>query len=415
LEQSNDEFDLKNQAYWISKIILWILKLNAMRQNFNYFFRYTRSERNGLFGITIVTCVLWATPKSYPFLWEKLNKTNDNNTILFKELIALKAEVTRNHPLFPNDSSVHQLFSFNPNTANMETLTTLGLSPKVASTLVHFREKGGRFLQKEDLKKVYGLKTDDYVRLEDCIDLEATNISTSSKVQDVCQKSYLMFPFDPNTVTTKTLLLMGMHAKTVNVLSNFRHKKGKFLKKEDLKKIYGLSATEYARFEPYIQIFDNQGLSPKDTSVAPSATQANRLKKSANKIIDVNQASLENFLELRGIGTTFAARILQRRETLGGFVRIDQIQEVFGISDSMYRRILPQLKLDANLQKIQKILINRVSESQIRHPYLTRKQAALLIRYRLNHGSYTTLNDLHSSRILPDTVLERVAPYLSFE
>ena len=263
MEQSNDEQDFANHPYRFSKIIFGILKLGAMRQNFNYYFRYTRSERNGLLGITMVTCVLWAIPKSYPFFWEKLNKTNDNNTILFKELIALKAEVTRDHPLFPNDSSVHQLFSFNPNTANMETLTTLGLSPKVANTLIHFREKGGQFLQKEDLKKVYGLKTDDYMRLEDCIDLETTNISTHNKVQDVCQKSYVMFPFDPNTVTTKTLLSMGMHAKTVNVLSNFRHKKGKFVQKEDLKKIYGLSATEYARFEPYIQILIIKGLEEK--------------------------------------------------------------------------------------------------------------------------------------------------------
>jgi DNA uptake protein ComE-like DNA-binding protein len=86
---------------------------------------------------------------------------------------------------------------------------------------------------------------------------------------------------------------------------------------------------------------------------------------------------------------------------------------VFGLSDSTYLSILPQLMLGDT--KLQKILINQVTASEIQHPYLTRKQAEILIRYRLNHGNYTELNDVRRSRILPDTVLERVAPYLSFE
>jgi competence protein ComEA len=384
-----------------------------MSQNFNYFFRYTRSERNGLFGITILTCMFWGLPQTYPFFSKKLNKTDDNNTILFRELIALEARATRDNLMFPNDSSVQNLFSFNPNTADMETLTTLGLAPKVALTLVHFREKGGIFFQKEDLKKIYGLKTEDYERLESCIDLETTNLNIPQGIQDVCQKSYVMTPFNPNTVSSKTLLLMGMDAKTVKVLSKFRHKNGKFYKKEDLKKIYGLSATEYERFAPYIQISDNQGFRGVDATTSSSVSNAKYSKKTNHNVIDVNKASLTDFLELRGIGTTFAVRILQRRKALGGFIRIAQIKEVFGMSDSTYHKILPQLRLSDT--QLQKILINQVKATEIQHPYLTRKQAEILIRYRLNHGSYTELNDVRRSRILPDTVLERVAPYLSFE
>jgi DNA uptake protein ComE-like DNA-binding protein len=196
-------------------------------------------------------------------------------------------------------------------------------------------------------------------------------------------------------------------------LSKFRHKNGKFYKKEDLKKIYGLSATEYERFAPYIQISDNQGFRGVDATTSSSVSNAKYSKKTNHNVIDVNKASLTDFLELRGIGTTFAVRILQRRKALGGFIRIAQIKEVFGMSDSTYHKILPQLRLSDT--QLQKILINQVKATEIQHPYLTRKQAEILIRYRLNHGSYTELNDVRRSRILPDTVLERVAPYLSFE
>ncbi|MBV6653255.1 MAG: helix-hairpin-helix domain-containing protein, partial [Mameliella sp.] len=50
-------------------------------------------------------------------------------------------------------------FVFDPNTLSADSLTLLGISGKTVKTLVRYREKGGRFKQPEDLKKVYGLST----------------------------------------------------------------------------------------------------------------------------------------------------------------------------------------------------------------------------------------------------------------
>lgn len=64
-------------------------------------------------------------------------------------------------------------FPFDPNTASFKELTSLGLSKKVANTLINFRKKGGKFYKKTDLKKVYGLDEEDYDRLEGYIKISS--------------------------------------------------------------------------------------------------------------------------------------------------------------------------------------------------------------------------------------------------
>lgn len=48
-------------------------------------------------------------------------------------------------------------FAFDPNTADSTQLLTLGFSPWQVRNIYKYRAKGGRFHQKEDLKKIYGM------------------------------------------------------------------------------------------------------------------------------------------------------------------------------------------------------------------------------------------------------------------
>ena len=49
------------------------------------------------------------------------------------------------------------LFKFDPNTIDSAKAIHLGIPLKQVNTLMHYREKGGRFYKKEDLLKLYGL------------------------------------------------------------------------------------------------------------------------------------------------------------------------------------------------------------------------------------------------------------------
>ncbi|MBR5398855.1 MAG: helix-hairpin-helix domain-containing protein [Bacteroidales bacterium] len=58
------------------------------------------------------------------------------------------------------------LFAFNPNTITIDSLQLLGLTQKQALTIIHYREKGGRFRKKEDFSKMYTVSPEKYLELE---------------------------------------------------------------------------------------------------------------------------------------------------------------------------------------------------------------------------------------------------------
>lgn len=57
---------------------------------------------------------------------------------------------------------------------------------------------------------------------------------------------------------------------------------------------------------------------------------------SAGSSISLNQATVEQIDTLPGIGPTLAERIIQWRESNGGFSAIEQLNEVSGIGDKLY-------------------------------------------------------------------------------
>src|SRR5687768_6360242 len=70
-------------------------------------------------------------------------------------------------------------------------------------------------------------------------------------------KSYTegaLFHFDPNTLSAAGWQKLGLNPRTIKTLLNYRNKGGRFYKKEDLKKIWGLPEAFYNRVEPFIAI-----------------------------------------------------------------------------------------------------------------------------------------------------------------
>ena len=66
-----------------------------------------------------------------------------------------------------------KLFRFNPNTVDSNRMMDLGFSPKIASRVIRYRLKGGRFRIRQDICKIYGLDSTFYSRLYPFIDLPA--------------------------------------------------------------------------------------------------------------------------------------------------------------------------------------------------------------------------------------------------
>lgn len=386
------------------------------------YFYYTRGERNGVLVLAALSLSLLVFPKLYLLLFKPNNSIVDFSTFEHEiaGFIGQKGTDSEMEGLvFQNDEPV--LFPFNPNNATKEDLIRLGLSPKVATTFVHFREKGGRFFKKEDFKKIYGVKEADYERLVDYIELENSghfspqSYGYTPQYNDskLAQHPIELKPFDPNTASEDELLGLGLDIRTVKVLLKYREKGGRFRTKEDLQKVYNLSDIDFLRISSYVQIAENQTVT-RGYLASPQNNEA--LKKTGIKEeapVDLNRATVDELVQLRGIGRTFALRILEHRERLGGFSSLNQLKEVYGLPDSTLHSITPFLRLISSPQR--KIKINTATIEDLSHPYLIRKQAEVIIRYRINHGAFKNMEDVKKVGVLSENVAEKLKPYIIFD
>ena len=55
-------------------------------------------------------------------------------------------------------------------------------------------------------------------------------------------------------------------------------------------------------------------------------------KKEKIILIDINQATKEDLIKINGIGEAISLRILTQKEKLGGFVSMEQLKDVWGLS-----------------------------------------------------------------------------------
>jgi competence protein ComEA len=389
-----------------------------MRKFLTDYFYYSRSERNGL----IVLMTLSAFFLFMPQVVKQFNKPTQAIDFREYEKLFLAFQTSVNATDTEGVNKLQEPFAFNPNEASFEDFLELGLSEKIATTILHYREKGGQFYKKEDLQKIYGLKSEDYNRLKMFIEIGDKPNRYAFSSENKFQKPYFkqneaqvevkLSPFDPNKATELDLLTLGLDNQVVKNLLKFREKNGRFYKKEDLKKIYGLSEIDFLRIKDYIQVDENHSFTESKDS-----EQQTKFSSTGSVIelrsIDINKVNSAELLELRGIGRTFADRIINHREKLGGFASLEQVKEVYGIVDSTYNAIEPYLKISTAI--FRKISINTPHILDLNHPYLTRKQAQVIVRYRMNHGEFKNSEDLKKTGLLSNEVIEKLKPYLVFD
>ena len=219
-----------------------------------------------------------------------------------------------------------------------------------------------------------------------------------------------LFYFDPNTASSSDWKRLGLRETTIATIQHFLSKGGRFYKREDIGKIWGLHPDEVKRLIPYVQIQNLQ------------ATRFSEEKEFKKKLpgaavysvsfIDINKADTAAFISLPGIGSKLSQRIINFRDKLGGFYAVEQIGETFGLADSTFQKIKPQLSI-SNIA-LTKININTADiEEMKKHPYLRYAISNAIVRYRLQHGNFLAVEDIKKIMTITADVFNKVAPYLT--
>lgn len=260
------------------------------------------------------------------------------------------------------------------------------------------------FLKRYDKTEVYDFNDfRNEIALFKASALKSKSYKKGPKYADKTADIPQAFNFDPNGLPEAQWQQLGLSDRQIRVIKNFEAKGGRFYRKTDLKKIYSISIGQYNRLEPYIQIADR-----------PAYTRNTALESGpVLERVELNAADSTDLEALPGIGPVLASRIIRFRNRLGGFYAREQLREVYGMDSLKFRKISTRVGVDASL--INKIEINAVSFEQLKqHPYLNYKQINAVLRYREQHGTYLSVNDLKGVILLDDETIRKIEPYLSF-
>lgn len=363
-------------------------------------FHFTKAERHGAAALLLLAGIALVAP----VVLRPFHSPGSTDFSEFKNQI----KTYRAEPVSEKDQAVGNehvaLFHFDPNTASAATLVQLGVPEKVANTIVRYRERGGRFRSADDLGKIYTLPEEVYERLRPFVRIGNNKAPTGHR--ELVAAKTEQFLFDPNTASEAELLRLGLPKALVRRLLRYREKGGFFFEKSDFRKLYGLTDADYERLEPYIAI------AKSDVAVRPAAYAGGSGYTAPITDLDINAATVEAWKRLPGIGAGRANQIVRFRDQLGGFISTEQVAETFGLPDSVFQNIRSYLRLESPVY--QKVPLNSASEDALAaHPYISFKQAKLIVAYREQHGRFGGVDDLLRIAAFSDKAwLERVRPYL---
>lgn len=223
------------------------------------------------------------------------------------------------------------------------------------------------------------------------------------------KSSQELFKFNPNVLDKAGWVKLGLSDKQAQVVLNYREKGGVFKNRDDLKKIYVLDEELLVDLLPFVEIPQTAQEIRKPTVFKDKISKDNY----TNLSIDINLADSSEFMKLKGIGPVFSSRIIKFRDALGGFVKTEQLSEIYGLPEETYQHIFPKLTVDKSDVKLLKI--NVISGSELsKHPYVTYKQAQTIINYRNQHGAFNRVEDLAKIHSLDEDFFRKIEFYLDF-
>jgi competence protein ComEA len=153
------------------------------------------------------------------------------------------------------------LFYFDPNTLDSAGWQKIGLRNKTIQTIINYRNKGGRFKQPEDLRKIYGLQKEEadllipFVQIKSVNDVKQQTEQNSGKNKQPAVVAENQKKIDINTATAEEFKsLPGIGDILSNRIVKFRNAIHGFKSIEDIRKTYGLSDSGYQLILPYLTI-----------------------------------------------------------------------------------------------------------------------------------------------------------------
>ena len=222
-----------------------------------------------------------------------------------------------------------------------------------------------------------------------------------------------IYPFNPNFITDYKGYKLGMSVPEIDRLLAFR-KENKYVNSpEEFQAVTKVSDSLLNAISPYFK-FPDWVKNKKEFKNYKNYPNTAFAKKDKIVVIDINQASQADLIKIFGIGEAISLRILKFKESLGGFVSMEQMKDVWGLSPEVIENLNSHFKV-STLPNLKKIDINNASIKELsQFPYFNYQLARQIVTFRSMNGDIKNIEDLTKIKGLSIDKANIIALYLDF-
>lgn len=226
-------------------------------------------------------------------------------------------------------SSPAEYFYFDPNSLSPEGWKKLGLPERTIRTIQHYLSKGGRFRKSSDLEKIYGLKKNDFDRLEPYVRILAPDQNnrpdhTRDLRETTKPQKTVMMAVDINLADTSAFIaLPGIGSKLANRIVNFREKLGGFYSISQISEVFGLPDSTFQKIKPLL-----------------------KLERAEIRKININTATLEELKAHPYIRFSLAGPIIAYRKEHGPFRDPESLKNIMVITPEIFLKLAPYISAE---------------------------------------------------------------------
>ncbi len=315
------------------------------------YFYFSKTERNGITVLIVLIVAIIIFPiinqkvsreKVYDFS-EFEHKLNRYEEMLAEYRMAkehIESARVLQRPTFSETRVQLSPFAFNPNELSKEEFMELGLSERIASNIINYRNAGGQFRYKEDFQRIYSINETLYAQLENYIELPSRErVQTKTAEQAEQQEKSDKQPKPPRLAdilidinradTTEWQKIRGIGPVFSRRITSYRELLGGFYSLEQLLEVYGMDSTRYQQIADHI-FLDSIRLNT----------------------ININTADFVTLIRHPYLERNQVNSILQMRNRHGPYTSVEDIKRSELIDEELFEKIGPYLSVADSLQVI---------------------------------------------------------------
>ena len=220
-----------------------------------------------------------------------------------------------------------------------------------------------------------------------------------------------IYPFNPNYISDYKGFVLELSTEEIDRLLAFRATNQIITSTSDFQKVTGVSEEWIQKYSPYFVFYAKAKMQKTqvNTTVATKNAPSNQ---GIPLLQDINGTTAEHLQLIRGIGPALSKRIIDDRDKWGGYVHMDQLKFVYGLSEEVISLLLQQFAV-LNAPQINPVDLNEAGVDELKNiPYLNYFLAREIVKYRSLHGDFVNKEQLREIEKIPLDRIHIISLYL---